>query len=94
MRIKILSIIVTLSISGCAASAPPPTPGAVAVSAIGTPFLLAFKIPLCAASVALAGPIAGVTGLVPAGDARARDLGRDLSDGVAQNCGPPYALSP
>jgi hypothetical protein len=94
MRIETLSIILALSVSGCAASAPPPEPGAVAVSAIGTPFLLAFKIPLCAATVALAGPIAGITGLVPPDDPHARDLRRDLNDGVAQNCGPPYALSP
>ena len=37
-------------------------------SAIGTPFLIAFKIPVCAATIAIAAPLAGVSELSsPAG---------------------------
>jgi hypothetical protein len=62
------------------------------VSAVGTPFYLAFKTAFCAASVAIAAPVAAVAAMSESPFApQAR---QDLGDGVAQNCGPPYVLSP
>jgi hypothetical protein len=61
---------------------------------VGTPIYLAFKIPVCAASAAVSLPLAGMSELNGAGDAGGRDMRRSLSTGLAQSCGPPYALTP
>jgi hypothetical protein len=96
-----LACIVTLG--GCQTPpAPAPTepttqrtvlhPGDAALSAVGTPFYLVFKSVFCVASVAIAAPVAGIAAL---SESRfASEARRDLGDGVSQNCGPPYALSP
>jgi hypothetical protein len=62
-----------------------------AVSIIGTPFALAFKAVVCTASVVVAAPVAGflALGVDPSGEGY-----QALGDGLAQNCGPPYAVSP
>jgi DNA-binding XRE family transcriptional regulator len=92
-----------LVIGGCQASPPPAStepithktvahPGDAAVSAVGTPFYLVFKSVFCVASVAIAAPVAGIAAL---SEGRfASEVRRDLGDGVSQNCGPPYVLSP
>jgi hypothetical protein len=92
-----------LVIGGCQASPPPAStepitpktvahPGDAAVSAVGTPFYLVFKSVFCVASVAIAAPVAGIAAL---SESRfASEVRRDLGDGVSQNCGPPYVLSP
>ena len=75
---------------------PPPPPaaraGAGAVSVLGTPFYVAFKAGVCAASAALAAPVAAVAG-VGAGPRAAETLDA-LGAGLALNCGPPYVLVP
>jgi len=88
---------------GCQMSPPPePTdrgnhaavvhPGDATVSVVGTPFYLVFKSVVCVASVAIAAPVAGLAAL---SESRfALEARRDLGDGVNQNCGPPYVLSP
>jgi hypothetical protein len=88
---------------GCQMSPPPePTgrgnhtavvhPGDAAVSVVGTPFYLVFKSVVCVASVAIAAPVAGIAAL---SESRfALEARRELGDGVNQNCGPPYVLSP
>jgi hypothetical protein len=78
------------ALTACAGSQSPPGEGVGAASVIGTPFLIAFKIPVCAATVVLAAPLAGATGLAPT--VKAYEIRRDLDQGVAQNCGPPYVL--
>jgi hypothetical protein len=89
-------------IGGCQTPLPEPThprdhtvvihPGDAAVSVVGTPFYLAFKTVVCMASVAIAAPVAGLAAL---SESRfAPEIRRDLGDGVNQNCGPPYVLSP
>jgi hypothetical protein len=62
-----------------------------AVSIVGTPFALGFKTVVCAASLVVAAPIAGVLalGVDPSGEGY-----QALGDGIAQNCGPPYVISP
>ena len=70
-----------------------PNAGSTLLSIIGTPFYLAFKIPVCAVTLAVSAPTAGASELT--GDfADGQDLRRDLGEGVADNCGPPYAVTP
>jgi hypothetical protein len=78
------------ALCACAGAQGPPASGAGAASVIGTPFLVAFKLPVCVVTVALAAPLAGATGLADSDESR--EIRRDLDQGVAQNCGPPYAL--
>jgi hypothetical protein len=62
-------------------------------SAAGTPFMLAFKLPVCVVTVALAAPLVGASGLAePTPDTLAVRNG--LAQGMAENCGPPYTLTP
>ena len=68
-----------------------PTAAGWAVSIIGTPFALVFKTVVCGASLVLAAPAAGflTLGVDPSGEGY-----EVLGDGIAQNCGPPYVVSP
>ena len=99
-------MLLALVLAACAGAAPPPaadagpapevaerraTPAGWAVSVVGTPFALGFKTVVCAASLVVAAPIAGVLVLSP----QASDQGLAiLGDGIASNCGPPYVVSP
>jgi hypothetical protein len=103
MSRAILGLSLAAALCACA-SAPPPvegqmapapqpraTPGGWAVSIVGTPFAVAFKSVVCVASLAIAAPIAGFLALDP----DPYDDGLEaLGDGVASNCGPPWAISP
>jgi hypothetical protein len=62
-----------------------------AVAIIGTPFALGFKTVVCAATLVVAAPVAGILtlGVDPSGEGY-----HVLGDGIAQNCGPPYVISP
>jgi len=73
--------------------APPPSGGASFLSVIGTPFLIAFKIPVCVLTVAVAAPIAGVSEMAGA-DGGTRDTQHQLAEGINENCGPPWAVQP
>ncbi len=85
------AIVLVAALTACTtAQGPPPPANLGPASVLGTPFLIAFKIPFCAATVVLAAPLAGATGLTPA--VEAGEIRRDLDVGVVQNCGPPYAL--
>ena len=106
MRTQALAALFALSMASCAsdpsnytagpAPATPPSPaaraGEMVVSLVGTPFLLAFKIPVCAATVAIAGPLAAAFALTDGSNAR--DAQRVLGEGIASNCGPPYVFTP
>jgi hypothetical protein len=70
---------------------PSASPAGWAVSIVGTPFALAFKTAVCAASLAIAAPIAGLLVLDPDPYSEGHDI---LGDGIANNCGPPYLVSP
>src|ERR1700733_3386034 len=71
-------------------TAPPPDGGGAALSVVGTPFLIAFKIPVCIVPLAIAGPVGAVASLTDRNSPLGGE-GRDgLSDGITQNCGPPY----
>jgi hypothetical protein len=66
--------------------------GGTVAAVVGTPFLMALKIPACAASLPVVGVMAGLTQLSadPDGPATRRELGY----GLASNCGPPYWVEP
>jgi len=60
-----------------------------------TPFLIAFKIPACVATVAISGPAAALQQLAaPTEDGLQPDIRPALDAGIVQNCGPPYAVAP
>jgi hypothetical protein len=105
MSKKALVVPLALALAACATSAAPPpaaegpiplvaepraTPAGWAVSIVGTPFALGFKTAVCAASLAVAAPIAGLLVLSP-GPSYGLEI---LGDGIASNCGPPYVVSP
>jgi hypothetical protein len=90
MKKQTIAALMMLTAAGCAS--PPPDPQQSTISALGTPFLIVFKIPVCAVTVALAAPLAGATGLAPTYDSRV--IRAELDEGVRQNCGPPYVLAP
>jgi hypothetical protein len=107
MSRRILVVPLALALAACATStAPPPaadaqsvapgakpgpTPAGWAVSIVGTPFALGFKAAVCTASLAVAAPIAGLLVLSPDPFDRGLEI---LGDGIANNCGPPYVISP
>ncbi len=98
MRKTALAVVLTCALAGCAsppasdAVAPPPSPGRTALSIIGTPFLIALKIPVCVATAALAAPLAGAAQL--ARTTQGAQVNDALSDGLEMNCGPPYVVAP
>ena len=96
---RAVAILLAGLLAACAASPPGDMPpaeggaGATFLSVIGTPFLIAFKIPVCAATLAIAAPVAGVAQIAGPGSGDGTDLKAALVDGVAQNCGPPYYVT-
>jgi hypothetical protein len=73
------------------------------VSIVGTPFLVALKIPVCVTTVAIGGPIAAASMVAqPSAEEITlahdpdpeRHLRRTINDGLVENCGPPYVLTP
>ena len=104
MSRMILVLPVALGLAACASSPGPPaaddgsapaSPGASpagwAVAVVGTPFALVFKTAICAASLAIAAPIAGILVLDPDPYSEGHEI---LGEGIANNCGPPYVVSP
>jgi hypothetical protein len=68
--------------------------GAAVLTAIGTPFLIVAKIPVCLLTIVAAGPIGATATLVPPEDPLGHDVRQGLADGIDNNCGPPYAVTP
>ena len=95
MRIKIIVSLLALALSGCVASPEGPRQQSTFISVVGTPFLIALKIPACVGSVAIAAPLAGASQLAESTAVIDEpSLRRDLDEGLVHNCGPPYAVSP
>jgi hypothetical protein len=102
MRTRVVTLCLVVALVGCETS---PTysssrkeqmtvlhPGDAVVSALGTPFYLAFKSVTCVLSAAIAAPVAGIAALSESHFAP--EIRRGLGDGINENCGPPYVLSP
>ena len=68
--------------------------GATALATFGTPFLIAAKVPVCIVTIAMAAPVGAVSELSDPATPFGYEVRRDLSDGIAQNCGPPYVVAP
>jgi hypothetical protein len=95
MKIKVLAaaVAVALALAGCANDGGQGSRmsfGDAVVAAVATPVLLALKVPICATTVAIAAPVAGVGTMSPN---RRTWVQRELADGVDQNCGPPYVAA-
>ncbi|HSA82597.1 MAG TPA: hypothetical protein VLE23_17405 [Geminicoccaceae bacterium] len=106
MSRKILVLSLVLALAACAGTSGPPaadggagpartepgaSPAGWAVAVVGTPFALVFKTAICAASLVIAAPIAGILVLDPDPYSEGHEI---LGDGIANNCGPPYVISP
>ena len=106
MSRKIMVLLLVAALGACATSSDPPaadggaapasakpgaSPAGWAVAVVGTPFALAFKTVICAASLAIAAPFAGLLALDPGPYGEGHAI---LGDGIANNCGPPYVISP
>jgi hypothetical protein len=95
MRSKVAATLLASALVGCAASPEAPRQQASFISVVGTPFLIAFKIPTCVASIAIAAPLAGASQLAESTSVIDEySLRRDLDEGLVHNCGPPYAVYP
>jgi|ERR1700691_1254193 hypothetical protein len=97
MQRKALLGLMILALAGCAgtATSPPPQPSFVGI--VGTPWLIALKIPVCTATILMAGPVAAVATLSNPGldgNLAASDTRYDLDRGLNENCGPPYVVTP
>jgi hypothetical protein len=98
MQMNRAACLLTMMLGACSsppstldgATAAQPSASSVVLSVLGTPFLIAAKIPVCTATLIVAAPVAGASETVASG-AKARQI---LADGVASNCGPPYLLTP
>jgi hypothetical protein len=106
MSRKTLVLSLILALAACATGSGPPaadggsapvstkpgaSPAGWAVAVVGTPFAFAFKTVVCAASLAIAAPIAGLLVLDPDPYSEGHAI---LGHGIANNCGPPYVVSP
>ncbi|HKW52463.1 MAG TPA: hypothetical protein VJO12_02145 [Stellaceae bacterium] len=99
MSIKHAAAMLGLALlAGCTQAAPTEPVAPVVTGAISTPFLIALKVPACAITLAVAGPITALTELasppvLAPGDydgAMTASIRDEVVDGVRQNCGPPY----
>lgn len=92
---RFVFLAVALFLAGCAEAPSPQAQQVSPVSVIGTPFLIAFKVPVCVATVAIAGPAAALQQIAaPTQDGLQPDLRPVLDAGIDQNCGPPYYVLP
>jgi hypothetical protein len=102
VRAPLVSLCLVAALGGCGTAPTRSTspsdqitvvhPEDAVTSVLGTPFYLAFKSMTCAVGVAIAAPVAGIAALSESYFAPA--IQRGLGDGINQNCGPPYVLSP
>lgn len=91
MKSKVVATLLTVALAGCASNPEAPRQELSFTSVIGTPFLIAFKIPTCVVSIAIAAPLAGASQLAePSPTVDPLSLRRDLDEGLVHNCGPPY----
>ncbi|HXQ52682.1 MAG TPA: hypothetical protein VN802_16420 [Stellaceae bacterium] len=108
MRRIVTASLVAAALGACAV-APEPSPqvsgspntppsssdgGAAVLAAVGTPILIIGKIPVCILTVVMAAPIGAVSEVSDPNTDFGHRLRQGLGDGIAQNCGPPYAVTP
>lgn len=98
MRRMVMAGMIAAALGGCAAqggtAATPADGGASALAAFGTPFLIVAKVPVCIVTIAIAAPVGAVSELSDPATPFGHELRQGLGDGIAQNCGPPYVVTP
>jgi hypothetical protein len=101
MRQAVMAALLAAALGGCAASAQGgpnaaarPDGGAAVLTAVGTPFLLIAKLPVCIVTIAIAAPVAAVSTLSDPDTPFGHELRGGLGDGISSNCGPPFAVTP
>lgn len=93
MKLRPLAILLTVPLWACAAK-PDSDPLSTTLSVVETPFLIAFKVPVCLGTVLLAPPGAAVSAAIPFKDA-SKGTGVSLyTNSVSDACGPPYVATP
>ena len=97
MRKEMLLGGIVLALAGCMSAPNQPPPQASFVGVVGTPWLIALKIPVCTVTVLVAGPVAAVATLSNPGldgNLAEADTAGELDRGLNENCGPPYVVTP
>jgi len=77
------------------AGAPPatsPSLGSLIVAVVGTPFYLVYKTVVCAATIVIAPPVAGLAAMTDREDKNV--IRQRIDEGTTQNCGGSWVLSP
>lgn len=89
---RIILLALSSNLYGCAA--PPPDQQVSVASTVGTPFLIALKVPVCVATVLVAVPAAALQQLAaPNEDGLRPDIRPALDAGINENCGPAYVVA-
>ncbi|HUB96970.1 MAG TPA: hypothetical protein VL993_13690 [Stellaceae bacterium] len=95
---KVMAAMAALALVGCQAPPPgtaaQPDPGTTLLAAIGEPFLIATKVPVCALTIIVAGPVGAAATLTDPSEPLGHDVKQGLADGINENCGPPWAVVP
>jgi hypothetical protein len=97
MRRIVLTLVMAGMVAACAGApgnGSQSDGGGQVLAAVGTPFLIVAKVPVCVLTLAVAGPIAAVNELGEDGNSLGQEVHENLADGIDRNCGPPYAISP
>jgi len=99
--------LLAVSLTACAAApaGPPPAGGSAStepaaspsvgsqiVAVVGTPFYLIYKTVVCAATIVIAPPVAGLAAISDRDDKDV--IRRRIDEGTTQNCGGSWVLSP
>jgi hypothetical protein len=92
MKARFWILVTAFALAACIASAATFTRN-VAVNVPEPSFFAVFKVPICVATLAIATPLAGMTGLAGASADLAIDLRADLDDGLRRSCAPSRRLS-
>ncbi len=87
-----------LLLGGCAAAQDPaskqPEGGGAALTAVATPFLYVAKLPVCVLTLVVAGPVGALAQLSDPENKDGYGVRQGLADGIGENCGPPYVVTP
>lgn len=98
MRRIVLTGLVLALLGGCVAApgdpAAPASGGAGVLTAVATPALVIAKVPLCTLTLIAAAPLGATAALLPPSDPLGAETRQGLADGINQNCGPPWVVTP
>jgi hypothetical protein len=95
MRSIAMAGVFAAALGGCAQQQAADQPdGSAVLAAFGTPFLIVAKIPVCVLTVVVAAPVGAVSEISDPATPFGHDIRQGLADGIASNCGPPFAVTP